>query len=75
MNRSMVWVNQKKRRFYRVIVQKDLLGDVVLYRYWGSLDSAHGGTKTELVNGDDIDNLLFSIDKLRTKKGYVNISG
>lgn len=69
----MLWINQEKRRFYRVVVQKDLLGDLVLIRYWGSLDSSLGGTKTELVKGDDIDGLLLEIDKLRTRKGYVSV--
>lgn len=49
MNTSMLWVHQEKRRYYRVLVYQDLLGDWVLNRSWGALDSGRGGVRTEVI--------------------------
>lgn len=70
MNISMLWVNQEKRRSYRVRVYQDLLGDWVMVRSWGALDTSHGGSKTDLIDVAKVDDLLIGIEKQRTKKGY-----
>jgi len=66
----MLWINQEKRRCYRVRVYQDLLGDWVMVRSWGSLDTLRGGSKTDLVDCSDVEGLLLGIEKQRVKKGY-----
>lgn len=68
MNTSMRWLNEEKRRYYKVFVYKDLLGDLVLLRNWGSLDNAKGGIKTEIVDSKNIEDLLTNIEKKRLKR-------
>lgn len=40
---------ESEGRWYEVLVARDLLGDYVLQRHWGSLTSALGGSMMELV--------------------------
>ena len=75
MNTSRVWINKKNRRYYKVLVYKDLLGDLVLMRNWGSLDTARGGMKTELVDQQQAMNLLVKIGKQRIKRNYEVVEG
>lgn len=70
MNTSMLWVNQEKRRYYKVLVYEDLLGDLVFLRNWGSLDNARGGVKTEIVSLQEAEDLLVNIEKRRLKRNY-----
>ena len=51
MYSSQLWIHHEKRRYYRASVYQDLLGDWVLMRDWGALDSKLGGMKTELLVG------------------------
>lgn len=34
-----LWIHSGKRRYYKFVIYSDLLGDRVLLRSWGSLDS------------------------------------
>jgi hypothetical protein len=69
MNR--LWINREKRRYYRAIFQRDLLGDLILVRSWGSLDSNHGRVQHEIVDSQDTGALkLAEIDKVRVHRGY-----
>lgn len=52
MRTHQLWIHQQKRRYYRASVYQDLLGDWVLMRDWGALDSKLGGMKTELLAGE-----------------------
>lgn len=74
MNISMLWINQEKRRSYRVRVYQDLLGDLVMIRSWGALDTFRGGSKTDLVDVAKIDDLLLVIEKQRVRKGYLLVT-
>lgn len=71
MSESVLWINEKKRRYYRVWVYQDLLNDWVLLRMWGSLDSSLGGEKKELISSHD-EGLakLRDIHKRRTSRHY-----
>jgi hypothetical protein len=51
MYTSKLWVHPEKRRYYRASVYQDLLGEWVMVRDWGSLDTKMGGTKVELLEG------------------------
>ena len=70
MNTAKIWINKKSRRYYKVLVYKDLLGDLVLVRNWGSLDTARGGIKTELIDPQQVNHLLAAIEKKRIKRNY-----
>ena len=70
MNTSRLWINKKKRRYYKVMVYRDLLNDLVLRRNWGSLDTARGGIKTEIVDQQQAADLLVKIGKQRIKRNY-----
>lgn len=48
---TQLWNNPVKRRYYRVQVMFDLFGDLCLVRSWGSLDTARGNSKVELLAG------------------------
>ena len=37
MEQTLLWVNPAKKRYYRLRVETDLLGDLTLVRTWGSL--------------------------------------
>jgi hypothetical protein len=65
------WVNTQKRRYYRVYLGRDLLGDLTLTRSWGSLDSRQGRIQNELIS--DLQQgrkILNEIGKLRVRHGY-----
>lgn len=71
MSESVLWVNEKKRRYYRVWVYQDLLNDWVLLRMWGSLDSSRGGEKKELISSHDEGlSKLCDIHKRRISRHY-----
>jgi hypothetical protein len=72
MNR--VWVNLEKRRYYRVIIQRDLLSDWTITRSWGSLDNKRGQLRSELINSDQNNmKLIEQIDKRREYRGYKRV--
>lgn len=71
MYMSKLWVHPEKRRYYRASVYKDLLGQWILARDWGSLDSRLGGTKMELLAGVQEGNeKLIMIGKRRVSHRY-----
>lgn len=64
--------NEKKRRFYTLWLHKDLLGDWVLTRQWGSLDSQLGNCKQEVFfSYRDSLKAIKDILKRRIKRGYI----
>jgi len=71
MRTSLLWIHQEKRRYYRVRLYQDLLGDWVLSRSWGALDSAKGGSRVEVIEAQRFDDLLAEIGKRRRVRGYV----
>jgi len=53
------------------MVYKDLLGDLILMRQWGSLDNARGGSKNNIIDDhESLPRLLDTISKKRYKRGY-----
>lgn len=68
---NKVWVNQPKRRYYRTMLQCDLLGQWTLTRSWGSLDTNHGRVVHEIVENKGAGELkLASIHNVRAHRGY-----
>lgn len=73
---TQLWKNPAKRRYYRVQIAPDLFGELCLVRSWGSLDTARGNSKTEVLpSWQDAQRHLSKIGKERTRKGYQRISG
>jgi hypothetical protein len=68
---NKVWVNLAKRRYYRTVLQCDLLGHWTLTRSWGSLDSNRGRVQHEIVDSKEAGELRQKvIDKVRIYRGY-----
>lgn len=71
MYTSQLWIHPQKRRYYRASLYQDLLGDWILLRDWGALDSKLGGMKTELLSGlKDGEEKLRLIAKRRKQHHY-----
>jgi hypothetical protein len=71
---NLLWINRDKRRYYRVHLQVDLLGDWTLTRSWGSLDSHHGQVRTELVGSQTRGlQILAEITQRRAYRGYSDL--
>lgn len=67
----MYWVNDEERRYYQAYITTDLLGDLVVVRNYGSLDTARGAIKTSAVNNqEEAKELLGEIAKTRKRHGY-----
>lgn len=71
-----VWINRKTRRHYTVHLAKDLLGDWVLLRSWGSLDSRAGCIRKCLVENYRAGCLEIEvISSTRQTHGYLMVEG
>lgn len=69
---TQLWKNPTTRRYYRVQVAADLFGDLCLVRYWGSLDTARGNSKTEVLpSWQEAQRHLSKISKERIRRGYL----
>ncbi|KDN94709.1 hypothetical protein [Hydrogenovibrio marinus] len=67
------WVNAEKRRYYRLLLGMDLIGDIVLEREWGSLDSNLHGSKRQVIAQSAQENIgcvIAEICKTREHRGY-----
>lgn len=70
MTYLILWT-KNQQRFYRVELVRDLLGDYVLVRSWGSLKNRVGGTKYEIVkNIEEGRNRILLITKRRQRRQY-----
>ena len=74
MNEAALWVHSSKRKYYAVWVYRDLLGDWILKREWGSLDSNRGGQKTELLGSEsEAVSKLAETHQRRLAHGYCRV--
>ncbi len=70
------WLNKEKRRYYRAWLMRDLLGDWVLVRAWGSTESRLGGVKQELMPDYALGKeRLRRLDLRRRRRGYEPAGG
>lgn len=70
MTYLILWT-KNQQRFYRVELVRDLLGDYVLVRSWGSLKNRVGRTKYEIVkNIEEGRNRILLITKRRQRRQY-----
>lgn len=69
---TQLWNNPETRRYYRVQVAPDLFGDLCLVRSWGSLDTARGNSKLEVLpDWQEAQRHLHKIGKERARRGYL----
>ncbi len=70
------WVHPEKRRYYRVSLDRDLFGDLVLVRAWGGLGSNLGQVRQTVVGSEEEgERLLRGIERRRRQRGYVVVEG
>jgi hypothetical protein len=62
----MLWINHEKQRYYRVVISHDLFGNLCLIRTWGSLIDSRGGSKTDIVGGDQ--SLIAQIEIIKRQR-------
>ncbi len=43
------WYNASNQRYYHVKLQRDLLGDLIVFQTWGGLGSRRGGNKSTFI--------------------------
>jgi predicted DNA-binding WGR domain protein len=67
-----IWLNKNKGRYYKIIIQKDMLDDLILTCVWGSLNNKLGNyTHTVLQNLQDASDFIEGMKARRAKRGYV----
>ena len=65
------WVHAQKRRHYTLHLSQDLLGDWVLIRSWGSLDSLSGQIRRQVfASRSDGCSALEKAARRRLSRGY-----
>ena len=70
-----LWVNTAAQRYYRLRVQRDLLGDLSMIRTWGSTRHAKGGMKADCVlDRTTVSQRIEAINKRRRRHGYHLVS-
>lgn len=65
-----VWVNDEKKRYYKVLEGFDLFGDYWLIKAWGGTDNKMGGFSQAKINPDDLVCKLQEIIKHRATRNY-----
>ena len=67
----MYWLNEKTRRYYHAVVGRDLLGDLVVTRTTGSIDSARGRIMSFPVKDySEASEMLGRVALDRNRHGY-----
>ena len=63
--------NAQKKRYYQVMLAKDLFGDWVITKAWGSLHTANGRKLHVACSSyEEGLKLLEAIDQIRKRRGY-----
>lgn len=61
-------------RGYLLILERDLLGDFVLFRQWYGLQNRRGGIKRQVFQDEESARREFlRVQKLRARRGYYPI--
>ncbi len=60
-----LWIHPEKRRYYKFAIYRDLLGDRVLLRSWGSLDSKLSGCMTQVISSEEEEQPLIDLIRKR----------
>ena len=72
MQKSLTWINHTERRYYKVMIYRDLLNDLMMQRVWGSLDTKRSGQMSVLISSEEQAlSMLDVIKKKRKARNYV----
>jgi hypothetical protein len=67
------WVNVEKNRYYRIFLTRDLLGDWLVTKSWGSLSNASGRvTHVACLSLDEAKKMIEKIAQTRLRRGYIS---
>jgi|GEM_PF-2122290 hypothetical protein len=76
MQSHYYWLNKEKARYYKIIIQKDMLNDWILTCVWGGINSRLGNHSHTMLNSiDDAALYIENMLKKRKKHGYELIQG
>lgn len=68
---SYRWEHPVKKRFYRVIMSKDLLGDLVVTKVWDGINQSSGKISHHPCSSHQIaKSMIDHLLKTRAKRGY-----
>lgn len=68
---SLRWEHPQKKRYYQVLLAKDLFGDWVITKAWGAIDQAQGRVvHIYCPSFLDAKKILDDIVKTRKRRGY-----
>ncbi len=71
INIYMRWEHSEKARYYEAYIKKDLLGDIVLIKTWGSKYSRLGNNTQEIyISYEEALKKLLNLHQYRIKRGY-----
>lgn len=69
INRILDWRNPLNDRYYTLLVGKDLLGDLVLVRQWGSSVTLQDQGKREVYTAEEVPKMVRTIVDLLKRRG------
>lgn len=68
------WEHPEKKRYYQLFLSRDLLGDWVVTKAYGGLNTSVGRvTHVACSSLEDAKKLMSHIAQIRFKRGYVSI--
>lgn len=72
---SLRWEHPIKKRYYKIYLSRDLLGDLVVTRVWGGINNANGKISHYCCSShEDAQKIIKKIAHTRSRHGYVIIS-
>jgi hypothetical protein len=70
----LAFIHKGKQRWYTISLHRDMFGELVITRTWGSLHSAQGGTASDPVASSNVRQALREAVKLRTRHKYSRVN-
>ncbi len=68
---QLKWVNDEKGRYYEAVLQRDLLGDLIVYQLWGGIATKRDGHKSYFCSSkEQAIQYLKKLCKRREQHGY-----
>ena len=66
------WIHPNKKRYYRLMLNKDLLSDWVITKAWGGINTANGRVvHVPCPNKEFALNMMLKLQKVRKQRGYI----